>query len=147
MVDMFQNATQKSSLKRHVVKMLNDHDITPTQQRVEIGMVLLTKHQHMSADQVLERVNAEGSIASKATVYNTLGLFAHKSLIREVIVDASKVFYDSNTRPHHHFFNVDSGTLHDIDADNLKIEGLPTPPDSAVIKDVDVIIRIQQKGE
>jgi Fur family iron response transcriptional regulator len=144
---MLQEASQKSGLKRHVMKLLNEHGITPTQQRVEIGMVLLAKDQHMSADQVLETVNAEGSIASKATVYNTLGLFARKNLIREVIVDSTKVFYDSNTRPHHHFYNVDNGTLHDIDADQLQISGLPTPPQSAVIKDVDVIIRIQHKDD
>jgi Fur family iron response transcriptional regulator len=74
-----------------------------------------------------------------------LGLFARKGLIREVIVDSTKVFYDSNTQPHHHFYNIDSGTLHDVAADQLQISGLPMPPDAAEIKDVDVIIRIQQK--
>lgn len=133
-------------MKRHVVKMLNDRGITPTQQRVEIGMVLFDKDQHLSADQVLELVNTEGNTASKATVYNTLGLFARKGLIREVIVDSTKVFYDSNTKPHYHFFNIDTGKLHDVSADDLQITGLPTPPDSAVVKDVDVIIRIQQKS-
>lgn len=144
---MLQEIAQKAGLKRHVVKMLNDHNITPTQQRVEIGMVLLTKDQHMSADQVLDKVNTEGSVASKATVYNTLGLFARKKLIREVIVDSTKVFYDSNTQPHHHFYDIDSGTLHDIAADQLHIEGVPTPPHSATIKDVDVIIRIQKNDD
>ena len=144
---MLQEISPKTSIKRQVVKMLNDRGITPTQQRVEIGMVLFNKDQHLSADQLLEMVNTEGSIASKATVYNTLGLFARKGLIREVIVDSTKVFYDSNTRPHHHFYNIDTGMLHDLDADQLHITGLPLPPDSAVIKDVDVIIRIQQKTE
>ena len=62
---------------------------------------------------------------SLATVYNTLGLFASKGLIREVIVDPSKVFYDSNTKPHHHFFNVDTGLLRDFDSDAVQIEQLP----------------------
>ncbi|WP_455202936.1 Fur family transcriptional regulator [Kaarinaea lacus] len=144
---MFYDISQKTNLKRHVIKLLNDHNITPTQQRVEIGMVLFTKDQHLSADKVLEKVNTEGSIASKATIYNTLGLFARKGLIREVIVDSTKVFYDSNTRPHHHFYDVDNGTLHDIESDNLRITGLPTPPHDAMIKDVDVIVRIQKKAD
>lgn len=143
---MLQEISPKTAMKRHVVKMLNDRGITPTQQRVEIGMVLFDKDQHLSADQVLELVNTEGSIASKATVYNTLGLFARKGLIREVIVDSTKVFYDSNTKPHYHFYNIDTGMLHDVSADELQITGLPTPPDSAVVKDVDVIIRIKQKS-
>jgi Fur family iron response transcriptional regulator len=133
------------AIKSKVVKMLTDRSISPTQQRLKIGMVLFNKNQHLSADQVLEMVNTGGNIASKATVYNTLGLFARKGLIREVIVDSTKVFYDSNTQPHHHFYNIDSGTLHDVAADQLQISCLPVPPDASEIKDVDVIIRIQQK--
>jgi len=136
---------QAQALKSKVVKLLNDRGISPTQQRLKIGMVLFNKDQHLSADQVLEMVNTETNIASKATVYNTLGLFARKGLIREVIVDSTKVFYDSNIKPHHHFYNVDTGTLHDVAADQLQISGLPTPPETAEIKDVDVIIRIQNK--
>jgi len=141
------NTESKDIAKSSVIKMLTRHGITPTQQRLEIGMVLFRKDQHLSADQLLEMVNTEGSIASKATVYNTLGLFARKGLIREVIVDSTKVFYDSNTRPHHHFYNIDTGTLHDVAADQLQITGIPTPPDAALVKDVEVIIRIQQKND
>jgi len=141
------SAGRKDIAKSSVIKMLTLHGITPTQQRLEIGMVLFRKDQHLSADQVLEMVNTEGSIASKATVYNTLGLFAKKGLIREVIVDSTKVFYDSNVRPHHHFYNIDTGTLHDVAADQLQISGIPTPPDAASVKDVEVIIRIQQKSQ
>jgi len=142
-----QGLAKEMALKHKVVKMLSDRSISPTQQRVKIGMVLFNKDQHLSADQVLERVNTEGNIASKATVYNTLGLFARKGLIREVIVDSTKVFYDSNIRPHHHFYNIDTGLLHDVEADQLHISGLPTPPYAAEIKDVDVIIRIQPKAK
>ncbi|MCG6968835.1 MAG: transcriptional repressor [Gammaproteobacteria bacterium] len=138
---------QDTILKNKVVKMLNDRAISPTQQRVKIGMVLFTEDQHLSADQVLDMVNTKGNFASKATVYNTLGLFARKGLIREVIVDSTKVFYDSNIRPHHHFYNIDSGTLHDVEADQLHISSLPTPPDAAEVKDVSVIIRIQHKNQ
>ena len=143
---MLQEAPITTNHKRHVVKLLNDHGITPTHQRVEIGLVLLTKAQHMSADLVLETVNAEQNIVSKATVYNTLGLFARKGLIREVIVDATKVFYDSNTRPHHHFYDVSCGTLHDI-TDELEIKGLPNPPGESEIQGVDVIVRICRNPE
>ena len=65
------------------------------------------------------------SETSKATVYNTLNLFLRKKLIREVIVDPSKVFYDPNPDPHHHFYNVDTGELTDIDARDIRVSGLP----------------------
>ncbi len=135
-----------TNTKCFVVKLLTQHSITPTQQRVEIGLVLLTKYQHLSADQILSRVNLEANVVSKATVYNTLGLFVAKGLIREVIVDSSKVFYDSNTQPHHHFYNVDNGTLHDIEDGLLEINGMPNPPQSAVVKDIDIIVRVHEYG-
>ena len=142
---MFNQDNSITNTKCFVVKLLTQHGITPTQQRVEIGIVLLTKFQHMSADQILERVNSQSSLVSKATVYNTLGLFTAKGLVREVIVDSTKVFYDSNTRPHYHFYNVDTGTLLDIEGDKLEINGLPSPPQSAVVKDIDIIVRVQQQ--
>ena len=134
------------SSRKDVVKLLADHGITPTQQRILIAQEMLSKHQHLSADQVLQRVNAHSNTVSKATVYNTLGLFTEKGLIKEVIVDSSKVFYDSNTKPHHHFYDVDSGSLHDICGEKLAIEGLPEPPSAMKIQDIDVIVRVSSKS-
>ncbi len=123
--------------------LLQAHGISPTAQRVEIAAILLSKRQHLSADQVLGRLIAQGAAVSKATVYNTLGLFAEKSLIREVIVDPAKVFYDSNAETHHHFYNVDDGTLIDVDSAELPIEQLPRPPAGTVAEGVDIVIRIR----
>jgi Fur family transcriptional regulator, iron response regulator len=134
------------SSRKDVVKLLAKHGITPTQQRILIAQEMLHKHQHLSADQVLQRVNAHSNTVSKATVYNTLGLFTEKGMIKEVIVDSSKVFYDSNTKPHHHFYDVDTGSLHDICSENLAIEGLPEPPSAMTIKDIDVIVRVSSKA-
>ncbi|WP_455197012.1 Fur family transcriptional regulator [Kaarinaea lacus] len=134
------------SSRKDVVRLLTEHGITPTQQRILIAQEMLSRHQHLSADQVLQRVNAHSNTVSKATVYNTLGLFTEKGLIKEVIVDSSKVFYDSNTKPHHHFYNIDSGSLHDIQSEHLAIERLPEPPEAMKIQDVEVIVRVSSKA-
>ena len=126
--------------------LLTGHDIQPTQQRLEIALVLFARDQHLSADDVLKQVNQDTARVSKATVYNTLGLFAAKGLIREVIVDPSRVFYDPNTCEHHHFYNVDTGELMDIDADQLALMNLPTLPAGTVADGVDVIIRIRNQA-
>lgn len=89
--------------RSEVIDLMRVKGVNPTQQRVEIAQVLFAEPQHVSADQVLSLVNRQRSIVSKATVYNTLGLFARKGLVREVIVDPTKVFYDPTTSPHHHF--------------------------------------------
>jgi len=131
--------------RENLVEVLRSHDINPTHQRIEIAYALFSRGEHLSADQVLAIVNERNSETSKATVYNTLNLFLEKKLIREVIVDPSKVFYDPNTEPHHHFYNVDTGDLTDIDASEVAISGLPRLPEGMVTEGIDIIVRIRSR--
>ncbi|HKK14564.1 MAG TPA: Fur family transcriptional regulator [Gammaproteobacteria bacterium] len=135
--------TRQALSRDDVTELLRGRGIMPTQQRVNIAQVLFARDRHLSADQVLALANQDRHGVSKATVYNTLGLFARRGLVREVIVDPARVFYDPNTRPHHHFFNVDTGSLVDIDHDDLALEQLPELPAGTVAEGVDVIIRVR----
>jgi Fur family iron response transcriptional regulator len=127
----------------NMADVLRAHGINPTHQRIEIAHALFSRREHLSADQILAIVNGRHAETSKATVYNTLNLFLEKKLIREVIVDPSKVFYDPNTMPHHHFYNIDTGELTDIDAGPIAISGLPELPDGMVTEGVDIIVRVR----
>lgn len=129
--------------KKQISDLLVEHQIQPTQQRLEIAQILFARPQHLSAEQVLTAVNEHGAAVSKATVYNTLGLFAEKGLVRQVIVDPSRVFYDSNTSDHHHLYDVESGTLTDISPAEVTIHNLPLLPEGMVAEGVDVIIRVR----
>ncbi len=129
-----------------LVEVLRRHEINPTHQRIEIAHALFTRGEHLSADQILAIVNNRHSETSKATVYNTLNLFLEKKLIREVIVDPHKVFYDPNTEAHHHIYNVDTGELTDIDASRIQIAGLPELPDGMVPDGIDVIVRVRSRA-
>jgi len=137
-------STEFDHNRKSIIDRLKEAGVSPTQQRVEIAQILFAKPQHLSAEQVLVMVNAENSVVSKATVYNTLGLFASKGLINEVIVDPAKVFYDSNTTGHHHFYNVDSGELTDVDSNAINLENLPPLPEGTKAEAIDVIIRLRQ---
>jgi Fur family iron response transcriptional regulator len=128
---------------RDISGMLKENGVLPTQQRLMIARVLFERQQHLSADQVMNRVNTGRDHVSKATVYNTLGLFARKGLVREVIVDPTRVFYDPNTSDHHHFYNVDTGELLDIDVADVQVTQLPELPPATVSEGVDVIIRVR----
>ncbi|MDH5359881.1 MAG: transcriptional repressor [Gammaproteobacteria bacterium] len=129
--------------KADAIHKLQDQGINPTQQRIVIAQLLFARPQHVSADQVLMSVQDSGTHVSKATVYNTLSLFAEKGLVKEVIVDPSRVFYDSNTDAHHHFYNVDSGELQDFAHNNMSIDAMPELPQGTQLDGVDVIIRIR----
>ena len=125
-------------------ELLRRYGVNPTHQRIEIANALFSRQEHLSADQILAIVNDRHSETSKATVYNTLNLFLEQRLIREVIVDPSKVFYDPNTEPHHHLYNIDTGELTDIDAGSIGISGLPPLPEGMVTEGVDIIVRVRK---
>jgi Fur family iron response transcriptional regulator len=126
--------------------LIERHDILPTPQRVEIAHILLERPQHLSAEQIIERLKASDSGVSKATVYNTLNLFAERGLIMEVMVDPVRKFYDSTTRPHHHFYNVDSGELSDIPDEQVHFAGLPDLPEGTESESIEVLIRVRDRA-
>ena len=129
-----------------ITAMLKAHGVMPTRQRLMIARVLFECHQHVSADQILGRVNSDRDRVSKATVYNTVGLFARKGLVREVIVDPSRVFYDTNTSDHHHFYNIDTGELQDIEASSIECSELPELPEGTVAAGVNIVVRLRNES-
>ena len=139
---MFENKYTRDNL----ADLLRSHAINPTHQRIEIAHAIFSRGEHLSADQILALVNDRASETSKATVYNTLNLFVGKKLLREVIVDPSKVFYDPNTTPHHHFYDVDTGALTDIDARDIRVTGLPALPRGMAAEGVDIIVRVRSSA-
>ncbi len=137
---------EHEQLRKDVTARLVRNGITPTRQRVEIGMRLFDCDKHITADQLLERVNRGNGEVSKATVYNTLGLFAAKGLLREVVVDPGKQIFDTNVSPHHHLYNVDTGELRDIESRDLVVSGLPALETGIEITGVDIVVRVRNAG-
>ena len=126
------------------VHLLRKHGIAPTAQRIEIASVLFARPQHLCADELQQALALSGTAVSKATVYNTLGLFARKGLVRELFVDSGKVLYDSNTACHDHIYDVDTGTLTDIEPGTITVGALPTLPAGTRVEGVDVVIRVSR---
>jgi Fur family iron response transcriptional regulator len=120
------------------------HGVRPTAQRLAIAGVLLDRPQHLAADDILARLAARGQRVAKATVYNTLRLFAQRGLVREVVVDPERVFFDSTTAPHHHFWHEDTHRLADVPEAAVQLSGLPALPAGTVQTGVDVIVRVRK---
>lgn len=123
--------------------MLQNCGVQPTSQRLAIAAVLLNRPQHLSADEVLHRLRTDGERVSKATVYNTLKLFCDQGLLRTVDVDPVRQYYDSRTEPHHHFFNVDTGELTDIDPQDIALSVAAELPPGTVTEGTEVLIRVR----
>ena len=127
--------------KAEIEAILERAGILPTQQRLDIALVMLERPRHLSADQLLALVNRSSNRVSKATVYNTLALFARKGVVREVVVDPNRIFFDSNIDEHHHLYDEDTGRLTDIP--RLQLEQLPELPKGAELVGIDIIIHIR----
>ncbi|GMQ90125.1 MAG: Fur family transcriptional regulator [Gammaproteobacteria bacterium] len=135
--------TRKAQHSDALRAWLRDHGINPTNQRVEIARAFFARCVHLSAEDVFRAVNGDSHRVSKATVYNTLALYVEKGLVRQVVADPSKIFYDSNTGPHHHFYDIGSGELSDIDVGDVKVSGLPPLPAGTSLEGVDVVVRLR----
>ncbi len=140
---MMKKFDMKFPLERSgVVAMLQYYNISPTRQRIEIAEFLFHAPQHLSADKILEGVRAAGNHVSRATVYNTVGLFAEKGVVREVLIDRERVFYDSNIENHHHLYNVDTGELKDIYDVEVDVAGNVAVPANLHVVETNVVVKV-----
>ena len=118
--------------------------LRPTRQRVELAGLLFRDHdRHVTAESLHDEVTGAGVKVSLATVYNTLHQFTEAGLLRQVIVDAARSYFDTNTGDHQHFFLEDEGMLIDI-AEHIAVSGVPTPPPGMAVDRVDVVVRVKR---
>ncbi len=118
--------------------------LRPTRQRLALAKLLFDAgDRHVSAEQLHGEALAAAMRVSLATVYNTLHQFTAAGMLREVVVEPGRAYFDTNTSDHHHFYRAADGTLEDIAGDRLAVANLPSPPQGTAIERVDVIIRVK----
>lgn len=126
-----------------VVNLLRDAGLRPTRQRVALGALLFGDcDRHVTAEQLHAEAVEAGERVSLATVYNTLHQFKNAGLVREIAIDGSKTYFDTNCSNHNHFFIEGDGELIDIASDTIRVAGLPQPPSGLRISHIDVIVRL-----
>lgn len=125
------------------LERLKSAGLRPTRQRLSLARLLFADGDcHVTAEVLHGKAQAEGIKVSLATVYNTLHQFQAAGLLREVVVEPGRAYFDTNVSDHHHFFHESSGTLTDIPQDSVTLGSLPSAPNGARIARVDVIIRV-----
>ena len=127
--------------------ILREHQLRPTRQRLLISELLFgDKHRHVTAEQLRTEVEEAGGGMSLATIYNTLNQFSEVGLLREIKVEESVTYYDTNTCHHHHFYDPEQNALIDIPRDQLTLGRLPEAPKGRRVDRVDVIVRLAREG-
>jgi Fur family iron response transcriptional regulator len=131
--------------REQIVNELQAHGLKPTAQRVRIAELLLSAPTHITADQILANLRQCGERVSKATVYNTLKVLAQRGLVRQIHLDPERSVYDSTRAPHHHFHDLETGELKDIDPCDIAFSRFPSLPDGMEAEAVEVVIRLRKK--
>ena len=132
----------------HDVKsMLRDVGLRPTRQRMALGWILFAKgDRHLTAEMLYEEATMAKVPVSLATVYNTLHQFTEVGLLRQVAVDGSKTYFDTNVSDHHHFFVEGDNELVDIPNAEVLLDKLPSAPAGYEVARVDVVVRLKKKA-
>ena len=124
---------------------LREAGLRPTRQRVELaGVLFQSGDRHVTAESLHDEVANAGVKVSLATVYNTLHQFTQAGLLRQVIVDAARSYFDTNTGDHQHFFLEKEGMLIDIPGEAISVAGVPSPPPGMAVDRVDVVVRVKR---
>ena len=127
----------------NALELLRVAKLRPTRQRLALARMLFEKgDRHVTAEQLHGEAQSASVRVSLATVYNTLHQFIAAGLLREVVVDPGRSYFDTNVSDHHHFFHEDCGRLQDIPGERVGLVELPAPPAGTQIRRVDVIIRV-----
>lgn len=126
------------------LSLLRKTGLRPTRQRLALCRLLFgTGDRHITAETLHMEIQAEGLSISLATIYNTLHQFTEAGLLKQVIVDPSRTYFDTNLNDHHHFFHEGEGVLSDLpDCGRIELGELPLAPDGTKIQSVDVIVRL-----
>jgi Fur family iron response transcriptional regulator len=122
---------------------LRQSGLRPTRQRVALSKLLFTgTDRHVTAEGLHSDALAAHIPVSLATVYNTLHQFTEAGLLRQVVVDGSRTYFDTNIGDHHHFYSEENGELIDIEGAAISVDGVPAPPPGSQVSRVDVVIRL-----
>ena len=128
-------------------KRLRAARLRPTRQRVTLGWLLFAKgDRHVTAEMLFDEARAVKAAVSMATIYNTLHQFTRAGLLREILVEGSRAFFDTNPMPHAHFLLEETGALVDIPVGDLKLVQPPKAPDGYEIDRVEMIIRVKRSA-
>lgn len=142
---MYEPSSQGYSEER-AARVLRRVCLRPTRQRLALCRLLFGRgNRHVTAEALYGEARAEDLPVSLATVYNALHQFTAAGLLRQVIVDGTKVWFDTNTSDHPHFFLQDEGELSDVPGGRISVTGLPEPPPGTEIERVDVVVRLRRK--
>ena len=124
--------------------LLRKSHVRPTRQRLVLaGLLFCGTNRHVTAEELHQEAHACGFKMALATVYNSLHSFTNAGLLREVVVDTGRRYFDTNVSHHHHLLREKTGELVDVDPGKLEVVGLSGLPRGTSVRQIDIVVRIK----
>ena len=143
-MDAYTNKMETVRSFTNVIARLRDVNLRPTRQRIALAKMLFDgDNRHITAEMLYQETQNTNIRVSLATVYNTLNQFTSAGLLREIVVDSQRCYFDTNTTDHHHFFFEKTNELKDIEVGDVVLATVPLAPAGTVIKRIDVVLRVE----
>ena len=134
--------------KNKIINKLQSSKLRPTKQRKKIAEFLFNREKtfHFTAEELNKIINKKDSSEkiSLATIYNTIDAFKKDGHLKEILTNNNKSFYDTNVSSHHHFFDIETNELEDINYNDIKVVNLPHAPKGKKIQDVEVTLTVKK---
>ena len=132
--------------KIDIFNKLRTSGLRPTKQRVEIAKFLFEREKTFhftveSLNKLLEKKTT--SKFALATIYNTVHAFKDAGHLSEVEVKGKKTYFDTNVSNHHHFYDIETSELIDIESKDIVIQKIPKAPNGKKIKNVELFINLK----
>ena len=132
----------------HVIELLHNAGLRPTRQRRALARLLFDEdNRHVTAEDLHRDAKKANIPVSLATVYNTLHQFTSAGLLREMVVEPGRAYFDTNLTSHHHFFFEDTGKIEDIPDNQVSVSQLPEIPKGTALNRVDVVVRVTTSNQ
>ena len=132
------------------IDKLRKSGLRPTKQRIKICEALFNSEKtfHFTVNNLAKIMQKNfNEKISLATVYNTVHAFKKKGYLKEISLGNDKSYFDTNVSSHHHFFDVKTNELIDINSNEIELKNVPNPPKGKSIKDIDVVINVENDSQ
>ena len=128
------------------VEKLRNSGLRPTKQRLQICEVLFNTEKtfHFTINELEQKIKKQANNKiSLATVYNTVHAFEKKGYLKQIPINSSETYFDTNVTDHHHFYDLKEEKLIDLDNSDVGPINILKKINGKKIKSVEVLVKLE----